>query len=89
MAPKRFGRSRLIVWTWLVVALLGLGLQASDSIDATGQISASEPDTEEGYFAVGQNVMLIAKPGTDLHKWMAGHIGQNVRISVQVEGNTQ
>ena len=89
MATRKIARSRVFVWTLLVVGLLGLGLQASDSLDVVGQVSASEPDIEEGYFAVGQNVMLIAKPGTDLHKWMEAHIGENLRITVQVEGSTQ
>jgi hypothetical protein len=68
----------------VVVALLALGpgLQAGDALQVTGQVTATEQEADEGYFAVGQETMVVAKPGTGMHTWLKSQIGQQVTVSI-------
>ena len=90
MIPNRLSsRPGRVCSTLLVAALLGLGVAAYDSIQVAGEASASESEADEGYFAIGQETTLLARPGSDLHKWMRSHIGQRLRITVQVDADTE
>ena len=66
--------------------LLGIGgLHATEELQVTGQVSATEQEADEGYFAIGQETMVIAKPGTGMHNWLRSHMGQRVTVSVGKE----
>jgi hypothetical protein len=74
-----------LVWLVLALFLAGLGLSiASDAQVAvvTGQITSAEHETDEGYFALGQQAIVIAKPGSQLHQWLVTHKGQQVRLTL-------
>jgi hypothetical protein len=45
-----------------------------------GTISAADHEIEEGYFSMGDEATLMAKPGSDLHHWLSTHRGQKVRL---------
>ena len=73
---------------WMVVALLLVGLSvgwAADRRDETVltvEVSSAEHEVEEGYFSLGVNATLMAKPGSDLHRFLSRHRGRTVRIVI-------
>jgi hypothetical protein len=54
-----------------------------------GKVSATEQESDEGYFAVGAETMVVAKPQSALHQWLRAHNGQQVCVTLEVEQPTQ
>ena len=78
----------------LAFALLLLGFslgRASDQEQAvvTAQVSSAEHETQEGYFSLGADTTVVAKPGTELHRFLTRHNGRKVRITVTPIGGEQ
>ena len=48
-----------------------------------GNITAAEHEITEGYFAIGQETTVVAKPGSDLHSWLSRHNGQRIVIRLE------
>ena len=76
---------RIAMTAWMVLALLlvGLGIgRASDRDEAvvTVQVTSADHELEEGYFSLGDNTTLVAKPGTDLHRFLTRQRGKKIRI---------
>jgi len=72
---------------WMVVAAILLGMsigRAADGDETTfaAQVSSAEHETQEGYFSLGKDATVIAKPGTDLHRFLSRQNGKNVRITL-------
>lgn len=72
---------------WIVAAvLLGvLGGAAAASLDETtivAEVSAADHEAEEGYFTLGEGATVIAKPGSELFRFLASHRGQKVRLVI-------
>jgi len=73
---------------WLTLALILLGFsigRASDRDETTLTVQVSSADHEqvEGYFSLGENATVLAKPGTDLFRFLTRHRGHRVRIALQ------
>lgn len=80
----------MLAWVVFGLLLLGLsGLHAAETLQVTGQVSATDQEADEGYFAVGQETTVIAKPGSDMHNWLRSHLGQRVTVSVGREEATR
>jgi hypothetical protein len=45
-------------------------------------VTAADHEVEEGYFGLGQQTMIVAKPGSDLHRWLSSHRQQKVRLTL-------
>jgi hypothetical protein len=76
----------MLAWVLFGLILLGLsGLHASETMQVTGRVSATEQEADEGYFAVGQETTVIAKPGTGMHTWLRSHMGETVTVSIGQE----
>jgi hypothetical protein len=78
----------------MVFALLLVGLSLGRAADReetviTVQVSSAEHESQEGYFALGSDMTVIAKPGTDLHRFLTRQNGRKVRISVTAIGGEQ
>jgi hypothetical protein len=75
----------------LVVGMLagGAAVASQASIAVQGQLTATEQEADEGYFAVGGDTMVIAKPHSALHGWLRSHNSRQVRVTVQLEEPTQ
>ena len=76
---------RIPMSAWFMVALLLLGVgigRASDRDEATitVQISSADHELQEGYFALGEQATVMAKPGSDLFKFLSRQRGQKVKI---------
>jgi hypothetical protein len=76
---------------WMVFAALLLGLSIGRAADRdettlTAQISSAEHETEEGYFALGSEASVVAKPGSELQRFLARQNGKKVRVTVTLVG---
>ena len=79
---------------WMVVAALLLGMsigRASDNDETviTAKVTSAEHETDEGYFSLGKDATLLAKPGTDLHRFLARENGREVRITLTLVDGRQ
>jgi hypothetical protein len=82
-------RPSFIAWLTVVVLLLfGLGemTRAEDALAIAGFVSATEQEASEGYFALGDDTMVVVKPGSGLQRWLKTHSGQRVRVTVEPAG---
>jgi len=79
---------------WMVVAALLLGMsigRAADGDEAviTAKVSSAEHETDEGYFSIGKDATVLAKPGTDLHRFLSRQNGRDVRITLTLVDGRQ
>jgi len=79
---------RIALAAWLAVALILVGIgvgRASDRDETilTAKVSSADHETEEGYFTLGDNATVIAKPGSDLYRFLARQRGHKVRMVLQ------
>jgi hypothetical protein len=79
---------------WMVVAALLLGLSIGRAADVnetsmTVQVSSADHETEEGYFSLGKDATVIAKPGSELHRFLARQNGRQVRITLALVDGRQ
>ncbi len=78
---------RMVMTAWMVLALLLVGLsvgRASDTDEAiiTVQVTSADHEIEEGYFSLGDQATLIAKPGSDLHKFLTRQRGKKIKVAL-------
>jgi hypothetical protein len=79
----------MIVMALVVGALLGgVAVAHQASIAVQGRVSATEQESDEGYFAVGSETMVVAKPQSALHQWLRAHNGQQVRVTIELDQPT-
>ena len=75
---------------WLILALLLLGLgrmtRSGDELAIAGFINATEQEASEGYFALGNDTMVVVKPGSGLQRWLKTHSGERVRVTLEPAG---
>jgi len=79
---------------WLMFAMLLIGLsigRASDRDETvvTGKVTSAEHETEEGYFEVGSDATVVAKPGSELHRFLTRQNGRKVRLTLTLVGGEQ
>jgi len=79
---------------WMVVAAVLLGMSIGRAADKdettlTAQVSSAEHETEEGYFSLGPDTTVLAKPGTDLQRFLARQKGRRIRITLTLVGGEQ
>ena len=85
------GKQLVLMLIALVVGIVagGAAVASQASITVQGQVSATEQESDEGYFAVGSDTMIVAKPRSALHRWLQAHNSQQVRVTIEVEQPTQ
>jgi hypothetical protein len=76
---------------WMALALVLIGLRASGAADrdetvVTVQVTSADHELEEGYFSLGDNATLMAKPGSDLYRFLARQRGRKVKILLTEAG---
>ena len=81
----------MLILTALVVGIIagGAAVASQASITVQGQVSATEQESDEGYFAVGADTMVGAKPRSALHQWLRAHNNQQVRVTIELDQPTQ
>ena len=75
-------RPMFVAWLALALLLFALGrlTHAGEEIQVAGYINATAQESEQGYFAVGGDAMLVVKQGSGLQRWLKSHTGQRVRL---------
>jgi hypothetical protein len=48
----------------------------------TAQVTSSEHEVQEGYFSLGDNVTVMAKPGSDLYRFLSRQRGRKIKIQL-------
>jgi hypothetical protein len=84
---------RIAMTAWMVLALLLVGLsvgRASDRDEAsvTVQVTSADHEATEGYFSLGDSATIVAKPGSDLHRFLTRQRGKKIHI-VLTEADTR
>ena len=80
---------RLVVLVALFgVFLMGLAA-AQEGLSVKGRLGATDQEAQEGYFAIDQQTMIVVKPGSDLHAYLKGKVGQRVRITVEPDSESE
>jgi hypothetical protein len=85
-------RGAMIGWMVFAALLLGMSIgRAADKDETiiTAQVSSAEHETEEGYFSLGTDATVLAKPGTDLQRFLARQNGRKIRITLTLVGTEQ
>ena len=78
-------RGAMIGWMVFAALLLGLSIgRAADRDETTivAKVSAAEHETDEGYFSLGSDATVVAKPGSELQRFLARQNGKKVRVTV-------
>lgn len=74
---------------FFVALVLGTGmLWAQDGFVVSGHVSATDSEVDEGYFGIGQETAIVARPGTAAHAWLKAHAGQRIRLTLEGEGES-
>jgi hypothetical protein len=85
---------RIAMAAWLTLALILVGLsvgRANDRDEAimTVQVTSADHEVEEGYFSLGDSTTVVAKPGTELHRFLSRHRGHKVKITLIEDGGRE
>lgn len=81
-------RPFFLAWLTLALLLFGLGkmTRAADELAMAGFVNATEQEASEGYFALGNDTMVVVKPGSGMQRWLKTHTGQRVRVTMEPAG---
>ena len=85
-------RNAMIGWMVVAALLIGMSLgRASDGNETTMtvQVSSAEHESDEGYFALGAEATVLAKPGSPLHQFLSRQNGRHVRITMTMVDGRQ
>jgi hypothetical protein len=74
-----------------LILLFSLALGAAwagtrDEAVLTVQVSSAEHEVVEGYFTLGDNTTIMAKPGSDLYKFLSRQRGRTIKITLTEAG---
>jgi hypothetical protein len=79
-------RKAMIAWLTLALFLIGLGAVRAFDRDETAltvQVSSADHEQEEGYFSLGNDATVLAKPGSDLYRFLTRQRGHKVKVIFQ------
>jgi hypothetical protein len=62
--------------------------RATDRDEAimTVQVSSADHELQEGYFTLGDSATVVAKPGSDLYKFLSRQRGRKVKVVLSEAG---
>ncbi len=75
-------RRNLLAGVLLMLLGFSLGVYAEAGWTMTAPLNATDQEADEGYFALGQDTMVVAKPNSPLHIWLRGHLGQRLKLTI-------
>jgi len=71
---------------WLVFGVLlvyAAMASAADGFLVRGPLSATDQESQEGYYAIGKELFLVTKPGSPIHDDLKRMVGKNVVVVVE------
>lgn len=90
--PQEWTVVRIAMAAWLALALILVGLsvgRADDRDEAvmTVLVTSADHEVAEGYFSLGDTATLVAKPGSELHRFLSRQRGQKIKITLTEHGD--
>jgi hypothetical protein len=85
-------RKLLTVLGALVLILVGFTAGRANDRDETimsVQVSSADHELLEGYFTLGDSATVVAKPGSDLYKFLARQRGRKVKVVLTEAGGPE
>ena len=82
-------RRFVLLVAFLAVVVMGLVAAAQEGFSLTGRLSATDQEAQEGYFAIDSQTMLVVKPGSEMHAYLRGKVGQRIRITVEPDRESE
>jgi hypothetical protein len=62
---------------------LGIGIASErDEAIVTVQVTSADHEAQEGYFALGDTTTIMARPGSELHRFLNRQRGKKVKITL-------
>ena len=86
------GRRRTLLFAVVLLILMGLSTARANDQDETVltvQVSAADHEAAEGYFALGDATTVMAKPGSDLYRFLVRERGHSIKITLSRSGGRQ
>ena len=77
---------RLVAWFAALILFGAISAAVAAGLDETtlvAELTAADHEADEGYFSIGEEATVVARPGTELHRWLSAHRGQKVRLVVE------
>lgn len=69
-------------WLTVVGALLVPRPARALGVHITGTLSATDQEAQEGYFALGAELMIVTRPNSPIHDDLRSMVGSSVQCSV-------
>lgn len=82
MKGRHVGRVGTILAIVFTAAMSVLWGSDRDETTLTVQVSSADHELIEGYFTLGDNLTVMAKPGTEVHRFLARQRGRKIRIAL-------
>ena len=67
----------------------GSGANDRDETIMTVQVSSADHEIVEGYFTLGDSASVVAKPGSDLYKFLTRQRGRKVKVVLTETGGPE
>jgi hypothetical protein len=84
MGARKVVMKRLLVMIVLGTLVLGVVAAARQgSYTLRGRVGATEQESQEGYFAIDNQTMIVVKPNTEFHAFLRARVGQRIRLVVE------
>lgn len=85
---------RKLLTASITLALVVFGLTVSGANDRdeaimTVQVSSADHEVQEGYFTLGDSATVVAKPGSDLYKFLVRQRGRKVKVVLSEAGGSE
>ena len=78
---------KIAMTAFMVLALVLIGIsigraaeREKDETVVTVQVNSADHEVQEGYFALGEQATVMAKPGSDLFNFLSRQRGRKVKI---------
>ena len=81
---------RALLFAMLGIVLMGLGLIAAQAgFTLSGRLGATDQEAQEGYFAIDSQTMIVVKPGSEMHTFLRGKVGQRIRVTIEPDSESE
>ncbi len=81
---------RALLFAMLGIVLMGLGLMAAQAgFTLSGRLGATDQEAQEGYFAIDSQTMIVVKPGSEMHTFLRGKVGQRIRVTIEPDPESE
>ena len=80
---KQWALGMMLAVVFVFAAGLSVGRATDrDEVTLTVPVSSADHEIQEGYFTLGAEATLVAKPGSDLHKFLSRQRDRKVKLTL-------